>query len=418
MHNQRRISANPHWPILALLPGALACAAPAFAQQADNRFDSLDALPREGYEPRTIRSGSLVIRPELDIGGEYDSNLFADNSGEVDDVALVATPRIAFKLDRQLWEWSLQADTTLRRYVDNSSENSTTFGVKSDIVARPTETTRLGGGVGFVRAAEERGDPEARLTTGNGPRLFNDLAGNLYARMGGRRVGVQVSGEVEQFDYLSAIDNGRDRVEYRAGLRGYYRATELVSVFAEGFASWRNYRLATDDNGITRDSKSYGVNAGVQIDPGGKVRGEAYAGVFRFDPDDPLLKRHTGVELGANLFYSATERTTFTLEAFRGDVGTVRLGATGRTDTRVRLGIEQEARHNLLIKAGATYKETQFRGLDGSNQQKWGGDLEVEYLLNRHASLAATAIHLYRNSDGPAEDYVRFRGGLALRLKY
>lgn len=422
MYKQRRI-AGRSWSLLAVLPGLLAHAPQAVAQETlaqkiGEDGNPVGSLPREGYEPRGIRSGLLVIGPQLDIGAEYDSNLFADNSGETDDVALVATPQLTFRLDGDIVKWDARAYTTLRRYADISSENSTTFGAQSKFTVRPTDQFTFGGGGQFRREAEDRGDPEARLATAPGPRMFHDLSGNLFARLQGSRLGVQVGGEVRQLDYRSTADAGRDRVEYRGALRGYYLATPITSVYAELFAGRRNYRRSVDDGGIDRDSDTYGANAGVQFDPGGKVRGGAYAGYFRFDPDDPTLRKHSGVEFGANLSYSLSERTYFRLDAFRGDVGTVRAGATGRTDTRLRLGWEQEIRHNLLLNAGVSWRETRFRGLNASSQQKWGGDLELEYLLNRHVGIVATANHIYRNSDEPASDYVRFRGGLALRLRY
>lgn len=422
MHMQRRIAGRA-WSVFAFLPGFLIIAPQAgaqetLAQKISGDFDPLESLPREGYEPRKIRSGLLVIGPQLDIGAEYDSNLFAANSGETDDVALVATPRLTFKLDGDTVKWDAQAYTTLRRYADVSSENSTTFGAQTKFTARPTERLTFGGGGEFLREAEDRGDPEARTDASPGPRMFNDISGNLYARLQGSRIGVQVGGEVRRLDYRSAVDAGRDRVEYRGSVRGYYLATPITSVYAELFAGRRNYRLAVDDGGVDRDSKTYGANVGVQIDPGGKVRGGAYAGYFRFDPDDPALRKYNGLEFGANLSYSLSERTYFKLDAFRGDTGTVRIGATGRTDTRVRLGWEQEIRHNLLLNAGVSWRETRFRGLNASKQQKWGGDLELELLLNRLVSVVATANHIYRNSDEPASDYVRFRGGVGLRLRY
>lgn len=422
MRTKRKVHGR-HWPLLALVPGLIAQVPHAFAQetmaqQVGETFRPVESLPREGYEPRRIRTGSLVIGPELDVGAEYDSNLYAANSGEIDDVALVVTPRINLQLDRDTVIWNGQAFTTLRRYADETNENSTTAGVRSSITAKPTETFTFGGSAEFRRDAEDRGDPEARLDTTVGPRLFHDLSGNLFARLEGARIGAEVGGDVRKLNYLSAIDDGRDRVEYRGYVRGYYRASALASFFVEGFASRRNYRQAADINLIDRDSSSYGANLGVRIDPGGKLRGGAYAGFFRFDPDDGTLRKHTGFEFGSNLSYSLSPRTAFRLDTFRGDVGTVRPGATGRTDTRIRLGWEQEVRHNLLLNAGISWRQTRFRGLNASQQQKWGGDLEVEYLLNRHMSVAAAIHHVYRDSDEPASDYVRFRGGLALRLKY
>src|SRR3546814_8261422 len=82
-------------------------------------------------------------------------------------------------------------------------------------------------------------------------------------------------------------------------------------------------------------------------DLGGKLRGELNVGVFRFDPKDRTLKPYTGLQFAAAMSYAIRPRTAITLDAFRGDVATVRTGALARTDTRIGIGVQQEVRHNL-----------------------------------------------------------------------
>src|SRR3546814_534009 len=111
-------------------------------------------------------------------------------------------------------------------------------------------------------------------------------------------------------------------------------------------------------------------------------------------------------------------RTAITLDAFRSDVATVRTGALARTDTRIGIGVQQEVRHNLLFNAGLSWRQTDYRGTSDQTQRIWGGNVEAEYLLNRHLSIAAMGWYKHRNSDAPDEDYERFRAGLELRFKY
>src|SRR3546814_11949641 len=87
--------------------------------------------------------------------------------------------------------------------------------------------------------------------------------------------------------------------------------------------------------------------------------------------------------------YAIRPRTAITLDAFRGDVATVRTGALARTDTRIGIGVQQEVRHNLLFNAGLSWRQTESRGTSDQTQRIWGGNVEAEYLLNRHLSIAA-----------------------------
>src|SRR3546814_4141930 len=90
-------------------------------------------------------------------------------------------------------------------------------------------------------------------------------------------------------------------------------------------------------------------------------------------------------------------------------------GALARTDTRIGIGVQQEVRHNLLFNAGLSWRQTDYRGTSDQTQRIWGGNVEAEYLLNRHLSIAAMGWYKHRNSDAPDEDYERFRAGLELR---
>ncbi|MCF8709897.1 outer membrane beta-barrel protein [Rhizorhapis sp. SPR117] len=406
------------WPLLAVIGGLIGYAAPALAQQdMDGRYPSVLDLPRKGYEPRTIQVGSLIIRPEMEVSGEYDNNIYALQSNKVDDFILTATPRLDFNLDHETLVLGAETFASFRRYADNTTENSTTFGGKAHVALKPTAMSNLAGGIGFVRAIEDRGDPEARLATDIGPRRFNDLSGDLSYRITGGHMGVEASGEVHKLDYLSVLDDERDHTSYRGALRGFYRVSPLMSVFMQGYFNRRAFSLSTDNTGIKRNANTFGGSAGVQIDPGGKLRGEVNAGIFRFDPDDASLKPYTGLQFGADLTYSLTPRSAITFAAFRGDVATVRNGATSRTDTRFTLGLDQEIRHNLLYKARISWRETNFRGTS-EKQRTLGGNMELEYIFGRHVSLAALGRYAHRNSNIPGEDYERFRGGLALRLKY
>jgi hypothetical protein len=418
MHKHVDIAARSCWPMLAALWAVMATTGPALAQIEEDGFRTRRPALPEGYEPRTLRTGSLVIRPELDLLGYYDSNIYADESGETDDFVLTAVPRLSAAIENEKLQWTAEGYTALHRYIDNSSENSTTFGAMSRVVAMPTEQFRLGGGVSFARVAEDRGAPEGRTDPGIGPRIYNDLGGELFAGVRGSRLGVQLRGEVEKLDYRSAADNERDRTTYVGSVRGLYQMSALFSFFAQGDVRRREYRLSSAITGIDRDSTTFGGVLGVQIDPGGKVQGEAYAGVYRFDADDPLISKHTGFQLGAGLDYALTPRTTITLTAFRGDAATVQPGANGRTDTRVRLGFKQEVRHNIRIASGLEWRKVEYRGLVDQDQDKWAADVEVEYLLNRYMAVAAIGRYNGRQSEVQGQDYNRFQAGLALRLRY
>lgn len=416
MQKQRRIAAKSLWRVLTAA-GVLGSVTPALAQLEPEGFKAERKMP-EGYEPRTIHAGNIIIRPELDVAGYYDNNIYAEESGKDNDVVINAVPRIAFDLDNQKLAWTTQGFVGLRRYIDHQSENSTTFGAMSRLVARPTEQVQFGGSVRFVRTAEERGDPESRTDTTVGPRLYNEYGGELFAGIRGSRLGVQVRGEVEKLDFRNSADNERDRTTYTGTVRALYLVSGALNLFAQGQVRRRDYRLGIADIGLDRDSTNYNISGGVQIDPGGKLSGDIYAGAYRFDPDDSALGKDTGFQFGAGLNYQVTPRTELELTGFRGDVATVQPGVTGRTDMRIRLGVEQEIRHNLRFGGGIEYRDTRYRGIADIDQDRVIVDGELEYMLNRLISFSALGRYTGRQSEVQGEDYNRWQLGLAVRLRY
>src|SRR3546814_20958154 len=126
MQRQMGKGALYFWPVRAALGGVIS-AAPAFAQNADKiRLKSVLDLPREVYEPRTLHAGNIIIRPEMAVRGENDSNIYADEPDEVADFVLVAAPRVRFAPNIDLMNWRSNPFSTLSRHADNTSTNAIT----------------------------------------------------------------------------------------------------------------------------------------------------------------------------------------------------------------------------------------------------------------------------------------------------
>lgn len=384
----------------------------ASAQDESQQKPVLD-LVREGYEPPDHRIGAVVISTTTNVRMEYDSNVFAQPDNRAQDVLFTVRPALRAELSNERLSWITDAAGSLYRYARNDSENHEGYALGSRVTLSG-ESLTLGGRLGFERTFESRNDPEARQLFSTGPRMFTVGLGELSAGIEGNRTGLLVRLTAERYNFLSTLDNERDFTSYQGLLRGKYRLSARMNLFAQAYLNRRNFRLATDRSGTNRDGTSKAALIGLDFDPRGKLRGEVAAGVLWYSPHDRALKDYTGWELRGALVWQPRTRTAITLDAFRGDVATVRLGATGRIDSRVRLGVQQEARHNLLMSAGAAWRKTRFRGIAGQSKTTWSADGEIEYLFSRHTSVALTAQYVRRRSD---DAFTRFRAGLELRFK-
>jgi hypothetical protein len=399
----------------------------------DERPVSVLDLPREGYEPVNVRLGPVTVAPTLDMKLEYDNNIFAQPFDKVGDVVFTATPRLKFAYDNEKLLWSAEAASSFYRYFDNKSENHTGFLLNTGLTLKG-KTSNAGVNGGFERTYENRNDPEARKLVGTGPRLFNIATAEAFYSVQGARVGLSAKATVQKYNFLSNVDDERDFTSLRGSLRGTYRVSGPINMFGQIFANRRAFRLNVDASGVNRDATSYGALIGAQIDPGGKVRGEFGVGIVHLNPKDNAIKGYTGAEVLGTIVYNLRPRTAVTLDLFRGDVATVRNGASGRVDSRIRLGVQQEVRHNLLMSGGIGWRETHFRAVPDGKQRTLGVDGEVEYLLNRGISVALTSRYSKRTADIPAtgpspnvivkngvrrsvDAFERFRIGMDVRFK-
>ena len=121
--------------------------------------------------------------------------------------------------------------------------------------------------------------------------------------------------------------------------------------------------------------------------------------------------------MSAGLIYTPSPRWAVTLAGYRGVVATVRNGAQSRTDTRVRLGVQNEIYHNIRWQASVLYRRSNFIGT-GQRERTIAGVAEIEYLLNRNISFALTGRVATRNSSRAFDDFDRTILGAEIRLQY
>lgn len=402
---------------LPLIAAVMAGTSPLVAQDVRRGASPLD-LPRPGYERRPIRVGPAEVRIDVEIASIYDTNVYSTSQDEIDDIALVARPRIALDWQSATAELHGEAYVDTRRYLDQEHESATSFGAAVSGRTAPGRNHVLSTELRFDRAVENRADPEARASILLPPRKINILTSEIGYSLTGTRLGFNLSGAVQKFDFLDPAEQDRDFTMLRGSARATWRPAAPVSFFVEGYASRRNFRTAFDISGINRDATTYGLLAGVSREVSTKLRGRIGAGVFRFDPDDGLLDGYSGFALSGDLTWNPRARTAVTAQLFRGDVGTARAGATGRTDTRLALTVSQEAYHNLLLSGRAGWTQSRYRGPGADTLNSWSLAAEGEYLIDRRFSLVAGASYARRTARDPLDEFSRAQFQIGLRARF
>lgn len=386
--------------------------------QAQNRPSSPLDLPRPGYEPRPILIGKTMVRIEAETSVLYDSNVYATSTRARGDVIGVVRPRV--EIDRNATNLRLhgEAYAQIREHVDIRSESAASFGAAASAELAPGPRQTLSFGARYDRAVESRADPEARPSLNQPPRRIDILAADLGYSFRGAQIGLTANGGYQQFFYREAAERDRNLRIYRGSASIAWRPSAPISIFLEGYATRRDFIAGVDISGINRDATTLGVLAGVSRDVLSKLRGRLGIGVFRFEPEDPTLSSFTGFAANGELTWSPRPRTAVTMQIARGDVATVRAGATNRTDTRLALRIEQEARHNFLLTGEISWLDTQYRAVVPRSQDTLQLRAEARYLLNRVLAPFVAAGFARRDANLAIDRFSRGTIELGVRIRY
>jgi len=392
-------------------------AVPAAAQDQERPMSPLD-LPRPGYEPRPILIGKAAIRLEVDVSTLYDSNVYATSTKPRGDLIAVVRPRVEIDRNSSTLRLHAEAYGQIREYTNIGRESAASFGAAASAELIPGSRQTLSLSTRFDRAIESRADPEARRNLNAPPRRIDILGADLGYSLRGAQIGLTFNGGFQQLFYRDVLDRDRNLRLYRGSLNIAWKPSAPISIFVEGFATRRDFITDLDNNGINRDATTLGLLAGVRREVSSKLRGRIGFGVFRFDPDDRTLSGFTGLAASGELRWSPRARTALTLTLARGDVATVRSGATNRTDTQISLRIDQEARHNFLLGAEISWLGTQYRGIVPRSQRTLQVRAEARYLVNRVLAPFVAVGVARRDADLAQDRFTRATVELGVRIRY
>lgn len=377
----------------------------------------VDGEDRE-FEIDPITAGPLKISPQINATTRYDSNvLAATNGNEIDDLEFVVRPEVGVEIGERDLRVNIDGFGQFSRFLDLTTENADTYGGALGINYSPSATERFSTQIGFARLAEDRGDAEARNVAALGPRLIDNLFGEVRYRRQGGRILIDLEAEVRELDAVSALDDDRDFTSYGGRATVGYRLSGPFYATVTGFVTYRDFVLPATVVDPDRDATTYGGRVGLTFDDTGRIRGRVGIGVFQFDPQDARLDARTGLSVDASVSLLLDRRAAIIVDAFRGDVATFRTGAQARTDTRAAITAQLEMRHNFYGRVGVRYRDINFIG-SGISEETYGPSIAVEYLANRNLSLIADATVSERVSDDLLEQFERFRFALTARVRF
>lgn len=366
--------------------------------------------PRPDYDAAGVRVGGFMLFPDLAVQEAYNSNIYATENNRQDDYITAIAPSLDLKSNWNNHALHLRADTTLARYADHQSENTTDYTLLGDGRIDVLRDLRLFGGASYARRHEARSSPDNQ--GGTEPTEYSVYTANAAIEKVFNRLSLRVDGKGERYVFNDvpsssggAIDqSGRDRNQGELALRAGYELAPLRTVYVQGAVNSRDYDHSRDANGYARSSNGYTLVVGTKYDLTGVTFIDVFAGWREQDYDDARLKTMSGWTAGAKLTWNVTRLTTVTAGLTRDIEETTLSGASGYFATRTDLRVDHELLRNLLLNARLGYEQDDFDGT-GRDDDYYSTGIGAKYLINRNFALSGGYTYRTRDSSAANSDF-------------
>ena len=382
---------------------------PQLAQNIIERGATVRGRNRPDYDPQGLPVGPFVILPELVVAPTFDDNIFRDETGERADLITVISPTVAVESDWTRHSLNFQAGADIGLYYDNDEEDYEDFAFGADGRLDITRNTFVSLDASFQNLHEDRGSPDD--VRGSEPTEFDRINAELRGSHRFGRFTGTIGGELLRTDFddtpraggLTDINNDdRDRNRYEGFAQLNYEIVPDYSAFVRGSGNVVEYDDTLDDAGLERSGHGYGIDAGIEIDFGGIIFGDFFAGYRIQERDDDALPTIEGVSFGGDITWNVTQLTTVTGTLEREIRETTQLGSAGSFDTTLAIQVDHELLRNLIVSLNVSGNENDFDGIDRTDYDLVGG-VSVDYFLNRYLFFGAVYEHIERISEGNAQ---------------
>lgn len=363
---------------------------PPADQKRGSQPSPLDVKPADTDPDRRsgVSVGSFRLDAGLTVTETFDDNIFATRTGRINDRITTVAPFATLRSDWERHALGFDASAAFGRYDEFSSEDYDDFSVGADGRFDLSGESNVFGGARFSRRHEERESPDA--VNGTEPTIFDDIEAHAGTFQQFGPVTLRLGGTYERLDFqdvaaaVGEINNDdRDRDIFEAGTRLGYVVDRMFEPFVQAALNWRRYDEQIDDFGFDRDSRGLGVAAGVRINLGRGLSGEALVGYLHQSYTDGRFSDVDTFDVGALLSWRPLPGTRFNLSLDRTIEETTLAGASGYLNTAVRLSIEHAITQSFILGLSSSYAHADYQSVDRTDAlTSFGAELRYFFLPN------------------------------------
>ncbi|WCL53387.1 outer membrane beta-barrel protein [Gimibacter soli] len=411
-----------------VLAGAIS--APAFAESS---VVQVSKKPRQDYDALGLSVGSFYLMPSAVGGVTIDDNIYATDTGKVDDTIFNVKPEVGLYSNWNNNSFAVIASADLGYYDQNSREDYEDYTLTSYGTLEVMEGTYFDAGVDYSKLHEDRGSPDSLGAVAD-PTEYNMFKANVAFTRDLSLLSMKLFADYTRRNFKDAdlvgggINNNddRDRKRYNVGLRLGYEIGDSTEAYVLGSRNKVEYDNSQEDGGPLRDGNGYRLVVGGVLDITGTTSIDVYAGYLNHDYDSSVLKDVGKFTYGAAIEWSPTELTSMKLGVSQDVVETSvsdenALGAfvpvAGILNTGVDFTIEHELMENLILSGIASYARQEFIGTVREDDVL-GFGLAGEYLINRNLRLKLRYDYSDKSNEVGRGEFSRNKIMASLKLQW
>ena len=363
--------------IMSMVAASLIALAPvhALAQDEQDRVAVRDR-PRPDYDPLGMRFGAFDLNATLDLSATRTDNLFATETGEVDDTVYRVGPSARLSSRWSRHALAISAGGEARSHADFSSEDAETAFLRANGRVDIGRNSNLTAAAGWAHEVEPRTNPDAQFF--GAPNEFDRTDYVLGASHQFARFRASVAAGHIDYDY-DAPQDFRDSSEDNFTGRLDAEVTPRMAAFVQARVDDREY---DNQPGLSSEGRTF--LAGLSLDVTDLIRGEIGVGQFERDYDSGA--NVDGVAISGNLEWYLTRLTTLNFDASRSAEDSGGVVSSPYVASQYGARVDHELLRNLIVSAGGSFGTRDYDVLDREDDFR-ALTLEGEYLMNRRVSL-------------------------------
>lgn len=350
-----------------------------------------------------LQLGDFLIKPEAQISGVYDDNIFATRTQKQADHILILSPSVSIDSDWVRHELQFFGSADIGRYQDYDTEDYDDFTIGSSGRFDLSDKNNVFGGLSYQQQHESRASPDSFF--GRYPTEYSSAQAHLGTVRQYGNMGLRLGGTVEQLDFddvptdAAILNNDdRDRDIYGLGLRLSYTKNRAFTPFTQLIYDRRTYQDQRDDNQFERDSDGYRLAAGFNASFSQTLKSEFYLGHIWQQYQDQRFSDLSKPDFGATLRWLSSPSTLISANIERAVTETTLLGASGAMETSYSAQLKHRLLPQLTLQSHLAFSRYDYQGINRDDDYLEAG-FGLSYDISPNLFLSADYRYLKRDSN-------------------